>query len=171
MMLAEACQALKRNREQYMVTRTTASLVRLISGVAENWLDAEYPFRKFALAEGPKATGFSAGTLAAGLEGFFKELTGENLNALLVQELGHAQRLEAPNATAADQRAGRAAMVSGPELLVHIAAGRIPNPTCLSIVLGLLTRSAQFVKCSSGASFLPRLFAHSLYEADHKLGA
>jgi len=62
------------------------------------------------------------------------------------------------------------------------------------MVLGVLTRSAQFVKCASpasflpewcrqgnipsefikrasGASFLPRLFAHSLYEADPKLGA
>jgi hypothetical protein len=27
------------------------------------------------------------------------------------------------------------------------------------------------VKCASGASFLPRLFAHSIYEADPKLGA
>jgi hypothetical protein len=41
----------------------------------------------------------------------------------------------------------------------------------MSIALGVLTRSAQFVKCASGASFLPRLFAHSLYEAEPKLGA
>ncbi len=62
-------------------------------------------------------------------------------------------------------------MVVGPEFLVHIAAGNIPNPTLTSIVFGLLTRSAQFVKCASGSSFLPRLFAHSIYEADPKLGA
>jgi hypothetical protein len=54
---------------------------------------------------------------------------------------------------------------------VHIAAGNIPNPTLMSIVLGLLARSAQFVKCASGSALLPRLFAHSLYEADSKLGA
>src|SRR5208282_4383709 len=59
----------------------------------------------------------------------------------------------------------------GPEMLVHIAAGNIPNPTLTSIVLGLLTRSAQFVKCGSGSAFLPRLFAHSIYDADPKLGA
>jgi hypothetical protein len=39
------------------------------------------------------------------------------------------------------------------------------------MVFGLLLRSAQFVKCASGHSFVPRLFAHSLYEADPKLGA
>ncbi len=41
----------------------------------------------------------------------------------------------------------------------------------MSLTLGLLTRSAQFMKCASGASFLPRLFAHSVYDLDHKLGA
>jgi hypothetical protein len=35
----------------------------------------------------------------------------------------------------------------------------------------MLTRSAQFVKCASGSAFLPRLFAHSIYDADPKLGA
>jgi len=38
-------------------------------------------------------------------------------------------------------------------------------------VFGILLRSAQFVKCASGSSFLPRLFAHSVYEADGKVGA
>ena len=41
----------------------------------------------------------------------------------------------------------------------------------MEMVLGLLSRSAQFVKCASGRSFVPRMFAHSLYEADRKLGA
>ena len=39
------------------------------------------------------------------------------------------------------------------------------------MIFGLLTRSAQFVKCASGTSFIPRLFAHSIYEAEPKLGA
>ena len=54
---------------------------------------------------------------------------------------------------------------------MHITAGNLPNPALMSIVLGLLTRSAQFVKCASGSTFLPRLFAHSIYAADAKLGA
>jgi acyl-CoA reductase-like NAD-dependent aldehyde dehydrogenase len=41
----------------------------------------------------------------------------------------------------------------------------------LDMALGLLARSAQFVKCASGQAFIPRLFAHSLYEAEAKLGA
>ena len=56
-------------------------------------------------------------------------------------------------------------------MLVHIAAGNIPSPALMDIALGLLARSAQFVKCASGSAFLPRLFAHSIYDADPKLGA
>ncbi len=170
-LIEEACQTLKRNRESYLVQRTTPAIIRLLGELAENWLQAQYPFRAMALEHGPKATGFSAATLAAGLDGFFKELTAENLQALLVQDLGQAQRLDNPTAGSAEQKAQRAAIATGPELLAHVTAGRIPNPAFTSIVLGLLTRSAQFVKCPTGGSFLPRLFAHSIYDADPKLGA
>src|SRR5438046_332923 len=74
-------------------------------------------------------------------------------------------------ASAPKQSATRAAIVTAPELLVHITAGNVPSPALQSIVLGVLLRSAQFVKCATGASLLPRLFAHSLYHADSKLGA
>src|SRR5207244_6976883 len=55
--------------------------------------------------------------------------------------------------------------------LVHVTPGNLPSPTLMSIVLGLLARSGQFVKCASGAALLPRLFAHSLYAIEPKLGA
>jgi hypothetical protein len=170
-MVTDACQALKRNRAQYLLGRSTQALVEVLCGVAENWLRPEYPFRKFALEAGPKETGFSRGTLANGLDNFFKQFTLENFNALLVQELGHARRLDDIVSNAAEEKSSRGAIARGPELLAHITAGNIPNPTLMSIALGVLARSAQFVKCASGASFLPRLFAHSLYDAEPKLGA
>ncbi len=170
-MIRDACQTLKRNREHHLAGRSTASIVKVLSDVAESWLLPDYPFRQLALAQGPAATGFSRATLINGLESFFQILTRDNLNALLIQELGHAHRLDAMSASAAEHKAGVAAQVHGPELLAHITAGNIPNPALLSIVLGLLTRSAQFVKCAAGASLLPRLFAHSLHEADAKLAS
>lgn len=170
-MITEACQTLKRNRTQYLAARSTSNLIRILSQTAENWLEADYPIRKLALRDGPAQTGFAPATIATGLDAFFKQLTGENLEALLVQDLGHTQRLDALSATPTESNSKRAGMASGPELLVHITAGSIPNPTLMSIVLGLLLRSAQFVKCASGQAFLPLLFAHSLYEAEPKLGA
>src|SRR5262249_36897730 len=97
--------------------------------------------------------------------------TPENFNALLVQELGHARRLDGIVSNTAEEKMARGAMARGPELLAHIAAGNIPNPTLMSITLGVLTRSAQVLKCARGAWFLRRLFAHSLYDAEPKLGA
>ncbi len=170
-MIEEACRALKRNREHYLAGRATPALIRVLSETAENWLRPEYPFRKLALEQGPKATGFSSVTIANGLDAFFRRLTAENLHALMVQDLGHAQRLDAVSATNAEQSAQRAAIVNGPEFLVQIAAGGIPNSVFTGIVFGVLLRSAQFVKCARGSAFLPRLFAHSLYDADPKLGA
>jgi hypothetical protein len=170
-MIAEACQTLKRNRERYLLNRPTESLIKVLSDVADGWLEAENKFRKLALELGPAQTGFSRETLARGLDNFFKQLTRENFHALLVQEFGDVKRLDAMTATAAEQKQNRMAIVNAPEFQVHIVAGNLPNPTLTSIVFGLLTRSAQFVKCASGASFLPRLFAHSIYEADGKLGA
>ncbi len=161
-MIAAACDSLKRNREKHLLPRKTNEIVKILCEIAAEWLSPENKFRRFALEFGPAETGFSKTVLEKGLDGFFRRFTPENFQALLEQELGHARRLD-------EFVAGT--MARGPELLVHIAAGNLPNPTLMSLTLGLLTRSAQFVKCASEASFLPRLFAHSLRELDPKLGA
>lgn len=168
-MITEACQTLKRNRAQYLAQRSTDSLVRALCGVAEAWLNPDNSFRRLALESGPEKTGFAGMTLQKGLDNFFRQFTPGNFQALLAQELGDARRLD--RFVADGGGANRLALAVGSEFLVHIAAGNIPNPALMSMVLGLLTRSAQFVKCAHGAEFLPRLFAHSLYEADPKLGA
>jgi hypothetical protein len=170
-MITEACQALKRNRQAYLAHRSTQSLVELLTRLAKDWLDPDFPFRKLALDDGPKATGFSRATLATGLDFFFKRLTADAFEELLVQDLGHTKRLDHFTATAQEQRHSRASMAMTPELLVHIAAGNLPNPAWMSMILGVLTRSAQFVKCATGGALLPHLFAHSIYHTDPKLGA
>jgi hypothetical protein len=170
-MLSEACQTLKRNRERYLANRSTQSLVRVLVGLGESWLRPDYSFRALALEQGPAATGFSRAILAAGLDSFFKTLAPNNINHLLEQDLGHLHRLDQLTAAEAERKGNRAAIATAPEFIVHIAAGNLPNPTLSSMVLGLLVRSAQFVKCARGTTLLPRLFAHSLYELEPKLGA
>ncbi|MST00872.1 MAG: hypothetical protein EXS29_06140 [Pedosphaera sp.] len=170
-MVAEACRALKRNRERYLLDRPTTQLVRVIARIADNWRDAEFPFRKFALDLGPAATGFSRATLAAGLDTFFARLTEENLNLLLEQEFGDTRRLDEFAASPSERLEKRSALAQGPALIAHIAAGNLPCPALMSIIHGLLVHSAQFLKCARGTALLPRLFAHSLYDAEPKLGA
>jgi hypothetical protein len=161
-MIAEACDVLRRNRRKFLLPRTTEDIVKILCEVAADWLRPENRFRRLALEQGPRQTGFSKEILARGLDEFFRRFTPENFQTLLAQELGETKRL--------DNFCG-GALARGPQLLVHVAAGNLPNPSLMSLTLGLLVRSAQFMKCASGASFIPRLFAHSIYEADHKLGA
>jgi len=170
-MITEACQTLKRNREHYLAARSTDGLVKILDEVAESWLQPNNFFRSLALELGPEKTGFSRATLTKGLDNYFRQLTRDNFHSLLQQEFGDAKRLDKFAATSAEEKSNRAAIATGPEFIVHITAGSIPNPALTSIVFGLLTRSAQFVKCASGSSFLPRMFAHSIYDADPKLGA
>jgi hypothetical protein len=170
-LITEACQTLRRNRERYLEGRTTESMIGLLDELAAGWLSAESAFRREALQAGPAATGFSGPVLAAGLDQFFKQLTAENLEALLRQELGHPHRLDGFHPDEHHAGGKRSALARGPELLAQIAPGNVPSPVLCGMVLGLLTRSAQFVKCASGSAFLPRLFAHSVYEADPKAGA
>lgn len=174
-LILEACMTLKANRRRYLRDRTTADLIAVLAKVAEDWLQPDSPFRVMALADGPQQTGFSRATIERGLDELFGSITVEALRALVVQDLGHRHRLDRPVGAEDGESGGvsgaATAMAIGPEFLVHVTGGVLPNPPITSLILGLLLRSAQFIKCARGTSFLPRLFAHSLRESDSKLAA
>jgi len=170
-LVSEACATLRRNRSSYLAEHSTASMVKLLGELAAEWLDPEFPFRKLLMEQAPEKLGYSAGTLARGLDQFFRRVTADSLRHLVEQDLGHPARLDRVSASPAEEKTGRASLAVAPEFLVHIAAGNLPPPALQSIILGLLVRSAQFVKCATGTSLVPRLFAHSLYQAHPKIGA
>jgi len=167
-LMAEACRTLRRNRERYLAHRTTDEIIATLAELGRAWLTPGNRFRGLALEHGPGRTGYGRVTIERGLDAFFGQLTAENLQALVAQDLGDRSVLDGFCPLPGGRRA---ALARGPQLLVHIAAGNLPNPAFLSLVLGLLTRSAQFLKCASGAAFFPRLFAHSLYAVDAKLAS
>jgi hypothetical protein len=169
-LITDACQTLKRNRELYLAGRTTESIIHFLDRLAGDWLSPDFAFRRHVLETAPAATGFSEAVVAAGLDQFFKHLNADNLETWLRQDLGHAHRLDGFHP---DEHSGpkRTSMAHGPLLLAHIAPGNLPNPALTEMVIGLVLRSAQFVKCATGGALIPRLFAHSIYEADHKLGS
>jgi len=169
--ITEACRQLKRNRVQYLRDTPTEQSVKILARLADNWRDDLFPIRKLALTHGPEATGFSKPSLARGLDQFFGRITEESLYNLIAQDLGDSRRLEGPMGTPEERADNRTAMARGPELIGHITAGNLPCPTLMSMIHGVLVGSAQFVKCAQGSGFIPRLFAHSLYDAHAKLGA
>lgn len=167
----EACAAIGRNRDHWLSRLRTRQVAEMIAYTAEQWLLPDYGLRRLALQLGSTETGFGTATLSRGLDSFFRSLTLENLEGLLAQDLGDARRLDEVTASVPEVRTGRSSIAHGPRLLAHIAAGNIPVPTLHAMTLGLLVRSAQFIKCPSGASILPRLFAHSLAQTEPKLGS
>ncbi len=170
-MLTDACLTLKRNRLRYLAERSTPSLIRTIANIAEHWTYPNYPIREYTLTKGPEKTGFPAEVLEAGLMDFMREINEENLQALVEQDLGHLRRLDEPCGNESDRSGQRMGMAVGPELILHITGGVLPNGVFTNIILGILTKSAQLIKCASEAAFLPRMFAHSIYDTDPKLGA
>ena len=172
-MITEACQTLKRNREHYLAQRSTEQLGESPGRSGGRLAETGQPLPQTRVGTPARRKPASPrATLAKGPGQFLPPVhTGKF--SCVARYRNSATRSRARRVTSPRCRRKSVARLSGvgPELLVHIAAGNIPNPTLMSIVLGLLTRSAQFVKCASGSAFLPRLFAHSIYDADPKLGA
>ncbi len=169
-LVSQACQQLKRNRARYRDALTTLQVLEAVATMAARWREDDFVFRRHVL-ENAALTGFSRPTLSRGLDQFFGRITRENLHYLLAQEVGDPRRLDAPVATAEERAEDRSAIASAPELLVHIAPGTLPCPAWMSLIQGLLSGSAHFTKCATGTGFLPRMFAHSLYDAYPKLGS
>jgi Acyl-CoA reductase (LuxC) len=168
-LVRDACIAIKRNRATWLAARPTQELVELLAYAAERWLQPDNGFRLLALRQAPTELGIGAATLSRGLDGFLRQLTVEGLHALLLQDLGDTRRLDEFCGTPGELRQGRTALARGPELLAHFAAGNLPNSSLMSLVLGVLTKSAQFFKLSARSSLVPRLFAHSLADLEPKL--
>ncbi len=120
---------------------------------------------------GPAQTGFSRETLARGLDNFFRQLTRENFHALLIQEFGDAKRLDALVATAIEQKQNRASIVNAPEFPISHHGEQYSESGADEHCFRFAHALGAICECASGSSFLPRLFAHSIYEADPKLGA
>ena len=169
-LVRDACIAVKRNRAAWLATRPVQELVELLAYAAERWREPEFGFRRLALERGPAELGMGMATLARGLDDFLHQLTVEGQTALLTQDLGDVRRLDEFCGSASELRQGRTAFASGPELLVHVAAGTLPSSSLMGLVLGVLTKSAQFLKLSSRCNIVTRLFAHSLADLEPKLG-
>ncbi len=169
--VTEACRQLKRNRTQYLRDIPTGQIITMAACLAENWRDDHFPFRKMALESSAEKTGFSSASLAHGMDRFFSRITEDNLHNLMTQEFGDSRRMDSPLGTPEERADNRVSMARGPELIALVAAANLPSLTIMSMIRGLLIGSAQFLKCPEGSGFIPRLFAHSLYDAHPKLGA
>jgi len=170
-LIREAWLALERNREQHTANLTTQAVIRHLDDAARLWRPEDSSYMRLALALGCNQLGFSRQTLEQGLQQLFASITTPQLEAWVEQDLGHPNRLDDFCASGYERGSKRRAKAVGPKTLAHVTAGNLPVPGVISMVTGVLLRSAQFVKCSTGTSLIPRLFAHSLREVHPALGA
>jgi hypothetical protein len=114
--ITAACETLKHNREKFLAPRQTGEIVEILCAVAAEWRQPDNRFRQLALksawsAGAPRelaeeTAGFSRPVLEKGLDGFFRQFTPENFQALLAQDLGDGTAV--PGAAADEPGAGAA---------------------------------------------------------------
>ena len=133
-LITDACHTLKQNRLKFLATLSTENIITILAKLGREWLDPDFFFRKMALELGPSQTGFGTKTLADGLDRYFKQLTNESLESLVIQDLGSLTRLDEFTADNIESRQDRSSIARGPDLLVQITGGcpTLPSPASSS---------------------------------------
>jgi len=137
-----------------LAKREASSVLDSLGRVLDGWRRAEHGWRAALESELPKATGFSAPMVRAGLDCALAEWNSDALRTLVDSELGAV-----------------AARHSGFPVTSVLMAGSIPMPTLLAAIAPLALRSPVLVKPASRDPVTPRLVARSIAETDAQLGA
>lgn len=136
-------------------------IVHWIAEVSAHWSDPNDPIRREAEVMLPQACGLSKEMVRVVLDDLFRALTEPALHQLLEAELGDARRLDAfclnKNGT------GRT-RAFGPRLMTQILPGNVLGVSVVSLVLGLLVKSANLMRVSPEEVVLTTLFAQSLQQ-------
>lgn len=148
------CHELVERRRHVLLPKSTEEIAHVLGRVSASWLDTSNHWRRRAIQNLPRFTGFSPPMVGRILDLLFAELSAEKLAALANAELGRLKDRE-----------------TGPPLLAQVFSGNIPNPGIVSIVCGLLVKSASFCKASSRDPLSPTLFVASLHEIDPDLAS
>ncbi|HIE65224.1 MAG: acyl-CoA reductase [Nitrospira sp.] len=136
-------------------------IIDWIDTAAQRWLDPKDPIRKEAESLLPLASGVSKEMVRFILDDLFKNLTRPVLIHLLEEELGNPALCDGFR----PKRKGVGfTRVIGPRLITHILPGNISGTAIVSLVCGLLAKSANLAKVSMDELLLPVLFARSLHQ-------
>jgi len=136
-------------------------IIDWIDTAAQCWLDPKDPFRKEAESLLPLASGVSKEMVRFILDDLFKNLTRPVLIHLLEEELGDPTLCDGFRPK---KKGIGFTRVIGPRLITHILPGNISGTAVVSLVCGLLAKSANLAKVSTDELLLPVLFARSLHQ-------
>jgi hypothetical protein len=153
-----AALARLRGAGELLRQRSAGDVVAALGAVLETIRDRGSSARKTLEAELPDATGFTAGTVRAGLDLALAGWDRSAVRALVEEELG------APGLD-------RGRLVGGFDTTAVILGGALPTPTLVALLAPLLLRSPVLAKTSQHDPVTARVFARALAEADPGLGA
>ena len=154
------------NHTPYLAHRPVRKILASIEQAIQRWIDPDSSERQEAEAHLPETTSLSSEMIQHILPLIFQEYRANNLEALLVDELGSLEVLDHFVPSSQGQK-----KVYGPPLITHVLAGNLPGAGLDSVIFSLLVKSAALVKASSTEPLLPKLFTRSIQEVDPDLGS
>ena len=152
--------------QKTLAEQSIFKIVDWIDSAARLWLDPNDSIRQEAESLLPVVGGDSKEMVHLALEDLFKNLTRPVLLQLLEEELGDITLLDHFRPKLKGAGFTRA---FGPRLTAHILPGNIPGVSVISLVCGLLAKSANLAKVSAEEILLPVLFARSLQKSRPEL--
>ena len=137
------------------------TIVDYIAQAAEQWRDTNNPRRREAQSVLPEVCGLSKEMVSLVLDDLFEQLTKKNLLQLLEDELGNVAILDR---FCKKKNGSTRRRAFGPPLIAQILPGNVLGVSIISLICGLLVKSANLLRVSPEEIRLTTLFAESLQE-------
>ncbi len=155
-------------REAYLARLPVAEIGEILDRCVGLWLEPGSPWLEAAACRIARVTPYSEAMVQLGVRRLLRACRKAALMALLEEELGDPNVLDAfcPRPAAAGSR-----RALGPALTTHIFSGNVPGLPAVSLIHGLLVKSANLGKPASEEPVFPVLFARSLAAVDPRLAA
>lgn len=155
-------------RKAYLARLPVSEIVEVLDRAVGLWLEAGSPWLAAASRRIAAATPYSQAMIRLGITRLLGGCRKDALLTLLQAELGDPGVLDAFRPRPGGRGSHRAV---GPALTTHIFSGNVPGLPAVSLIHGLLVKSACLGKPASEEPVFPALFARSVAAVDPELAA
>ncbi len=167
-LVARVAAEIRAARKAYLARLPVAEVVEILDRSVGLWLEADSPWLEAASRRIAAATPYCESMVRIGITRLLEGCRKDGLLALLEGELGDPGVLDTFRPGSG---AGGSHRALGPALTTHIFSGNVPGLPAISLIHGLLVKSANLGKPASEEPVFPALFVRSIAAVDTKLAA